>query len=660
MELFSLGLVNQAAVACRLAPSHTPEHEWQAGLLDQCLRPEPTETPWQYACREVFLGGKQSATPRQYDIELAPYTKEWQELPMRPEVRVGGVMKSSRSGFTEASFNIIRWMPENRPGNALYAISSDKLAREVADRRILPTMPQAFLSLDKNDTTLSRISMPTMDVLCTGSASSGPFMEIWYRLIILDELENHIQKDNTTTYQRALSRQADVPDGLTLAISKPELAGGIIHTIYVSGSQKRYLVPCPRCERLIRLTTDHLVADGCLVNDEWDLEQVLKRTVYQCQLCQQPILEHEKKAMLNSDLAKWVPTPTAERLRAPDTGKFVPPEPGVETYQISDLYSLHERLTWGELKKMHLLAHVINPSEEAKKYFRINHEGEAYEGTIYSLTEESILALKAGRNESTVTKHPDGTESTIVQLVAPSVLINNHRGERRQDAKFYLSYLDGERQAPLPFQPVQLTVTVDKQETFLQYVVFAWLWDAQAFMVDIGKVQDEDELGKLRSRAYHIEGADPMFIHGGLIDSGHRPHEVYRACLRFFRESAWQLWPARGEGRTEEYKGKLFRYKDDWVDGQKIVVRQFYDHGIKDEFYLSHVQKRAEPRLWLPEDLPAYAVTQLLAERYNESEKEWQHNKTKVGPNDIGDCCKLQYVIRQENCEEWRKHRPAR
>lgn len=658
MDLFSSGIVIPLTVPFRVPDSHTYEHEWLSGLAAQCFRPEPTEPPWKFACREVWLGGKQAAVPKQYDIRETPWTREWQELPMRKDVRVGCALKSSRTGFTEGSLNILRWMPQNWPGNALYAINSDKLAREVADRRIVPTLPKAFLSKDPDDNTLSRVSMPTMDMLFTGSASSGPFMEMWYRLIILDELENHLQRDNTSTFQRAQSRQADVPDGLILAISKPELKGGIIHVIYVSGSQKKYLVPCPRCERLIELRVDHLMADQCLENDEWDLNRVVTETFYQCQMCQKPIQHHEKRDMVNSDIAKWVPTPAAERERAPDTGKYVPPEPGVESYHISDMYALHERLTWGQMKKMQLLAHVINPSEEAKKYFQINHGGWPWEGTIYSLTDESILALKV-RTETEVTKNPDGTEKRTIKLVAPNVLIYTMDGKRRQDPRFYLAYRDGQKQAPLPFKPLQLMATVDKQDTFLQYVVFAWMWNSEAFLIDLGKLQDEDQLDVIRTRPYLIESRkDPMYIHGGLIDSGHRPHEVYRACLKYHEKHRWQMWPARGEGLKEEYKGKLFRYRTDYVDGKQIVVRQFYDHGIKNEFYLNHVQQRAEPRLWLPEDLPSHAVSQLLAEKYNETEKVWDHNKTKMGPNDIGDCCKLQYVIKQENYEAWRRLKP--
>lgn len=184
-----------------------------------------------------------------------------------------------------------------------------------------------------------------MDILISGSGSSGPFMEIWYRLIILDELEKHAKRaDGTTTYDQAKSRQNDVADGLLMALSVPGETGGIIDLKYTNGTQKKFHVPCPRCARHIELLDDYLVAEHCKEDDRYDLDRVVADTFYQCQLCQQPILEHEKLAMVNEGF--WVPTEKEKRRRSP-AGDYVPPEPGVESYQIGDVYSLHPRVSWG-------------------------------------------------------------------------------------------------------------------------------------------------------------------------------------------------------------------------------------------------------------------------------------------------------------------------
>ena len=618
----------------------TPESDFLIDLISDSMQTQPTEFVWKWAEREVYLDEKMSAKPGLYDSSFTPWTREWQELPMRPEVREGIFMKSSRSGVSEASLNILRWMPKNWPGNALYSINSDKKAREVGERRILSSIERtagAQMTDDENDKTLSRISLKNMDILISGSGSDGPFMEIWYRLIILDELEKHILNQGTTTYDRAKSRQTDVHDGLLLALSKPEDADGIIDLKYINGSQKKFLVPCPRCERRLEFLTKFLVADHCKEADGWNLKQVVADTYYQCQLCQKPIYEREKKAMVNEGI--WVPTPEAQR-RRPQSGKYVPPEPGVESYQISDLYSLFARVSWGNLMKMWLQANVISPNEEAKKYFRMNHEGMPWENETYNITKETVKALQAGRVEEQVIKAIDGTESKVrVQL----------------GKEFRLAYRDGKFNARLPFRPAMLFGTIDKQWDHLKYMVCAWTPEAECYVVDLGRLSDEDQLVQLRSRPYLVEGRDkPEYIFSALIDSGHRRDEVYRACIRQqstaceIHPAGWALHPCRGEGKHEEYRGKLSRLMTDYIDQQEIVVRMFYDLGLKNELYIGQMQRRKTPRLWLPVDYPPELENELTAEVYDRTKGNWVHEKIKRGPNDWGDALKYQYGGLQE------------
>lgn len=286
------------------------------------------------------------------------------------------MLKCSQSGFTEGCLNVLRWMPENWPGNALYSINSDAKAKEVADKRLEKTLKKAAagqLTGDKNDITARKFGLRNMDVVVSGSGSSGPFMEAWYRLIILDELENHIQNQETTTADRAESRQATLADGLILKLSKPELAGGIIDLAFIRGTQEKWMVPCTRCGERIELKLSGLQFGHCKdLLGNYDLDQVLRDTWYQCPCCSGRIDEWEKRAMVNAGV--WMPTPHDQRRRAPG-GKLAAAEPGVRSFHISDFYSLWPKMTWGFLATLWLKAFVIEPNEERQKYFRTNHEG---------------------------------------------------------------------------------------------------------------------------------------------------------------------------------------------------------------------------------------------------------------------------------------------
>lgn len=610
----------------------TPEALFLYDLAARCLQPTPDEPAWQWAAKNVWLDEKQTATPQFYDPEITPWAKEWHTLPLDPSTREVVIMKCSRSGGSEAWFNVLRWMPDHWPGNALFAINSRDKAKEVSKKRLLSTLPRAAgaqMPDNPDDLSTLRISLKNMDIIVSGSGAAGPFMEGWYRLIILDELENHEQNQETTTYDRARSRQATVPDGKLVALSKPELAGGIIDLNYIRGTQEKWMVPCPRCGERIELLMPFLRFSHCKDLLTWDLARVLTDTWYQCQLCEGRIDESEKRAMVGRGI--WVPTPAADR-RRPPSGNAVAAEPGVRSFHISDLYSTFPAVSWGFLAKEYLSAFVIEPNESRKKYFQTNHEGLPWQPKEHAVDEDAINALKGG----IVEEQSDGRKVVI-------------------GTPFELAYVDGHPHSALPFRPKLLTLDADKQSDCVKYGVFAWLGDGQAFLIDYGRVRDEDDIIDIFGRPYFAEGFPdhPISIYSGLIDCGHEPLIVYRACLKA-QERGIELHPSRGWGWKSDHHGKTITFKTDYCDGRQIIVREFFDHSIKSDFYLGKIGRRESPRFWLPRNVGPDFCAELRAERLTtviengRPKQKWIHDKNKHGPNDYGDICKGQYVIHQE------------
>jgi hypothetical protein len=613
----------------------SPEEGFLLDLVGNCFAPTPTEPGWEWASKHVWLDEKATATPGFYDPTSTPWAKEWHILPLQPETREVVIMKSSRSGASEAWLNVLRWMPEHWPGNALFAINSRDKAKEVSKKRILPTLARtagAQMPEGRDDLSTLLISLKNMDIVVSGSGSAGPFMEAWYRLIILDELENHEQNQETTTYDRARSRQATVPDGKLVAMSKPELAGGIIDQNYIRGTQEKWMVPCPRCERRIELQTSFLKFSHCKdLASGWDLARVLSETYYQCQLCGGKIENHEKRFMINEGI--WIPTPLEQR-RRPQSGNNVAPEPGVRSFHISDLYSLFDAITWGFLAKEYLTAYVIDANESRQKYFRTNHEGWPWEPKEQSLNEDAILALRGG--------------------------IVEERGDRRVviGTAFERAWVDHEPHVPLSFRPRLLTITGDKQKDCYKYTVCAWKGDGQSFLIDYGTLRDDDHFLEMRNRPYYIDGfSEPAYIYSGIIDCGYKEMDVYRLCLAC-QDLGWEIYPSRGAGWNGDFQGKTVQYYLDYCDQRQIYVRRFVDHRIKNDFYLGKVGKRSEPRLWFPTNITPEFCAELRAERLilkninGRMVPKWDHDVNKHGPNDWGDCMKQQYVIYQEIKEE--------
>ena len=613
----------------------TPERSFLHGLADSCFKITPTLPAWAWAAENVWLGEKMAATPKLYDPEQTPWAKEWHLLPFDDETREAYVMKCSRSSFTETGLNIIRWMPENHPGNAAFLINSRDEAKKVSKVRLLDTLSKsagAKLTGNPDDLTTHLISLINMDIVVSGSGAAGPFMQTWYRWCVLDELENHDDStQETTTVDRARSRLVGVADGKIFAGSKPENAGGIIDLNYIRGTQEKWIVPCPRCSEHIELKFEYLRFGHCKELIGWDLTRVLKETFYQCQCCGGRIDEHEKWDMVNA--GRWQPTPDAER-RRPPSGNAVAAEPGVRSFHISDLYSLWADLTWGFLAKEWLAAFVIDPNLTKQKYFRTNHIGLPWDTLEMQLKEDSLLALIGGITEE--------REGRTVRLGQP----------------FELAYHDDEFHTQLPFKfPFWLTITGDVQEHFIRFWVCAWNKDGECFLIDRGRVKDGDAFIELFRREYWAEGDDqPHTIGDGLIDCGNDKLDVFRICIKA-QDQGFNLWPSRGSGFHSEFRDKTVRKRPDTCDGRDIVIREFYDHAIKSDFLLGKIGKRTEPRLWFPREMPTYCpdeFTELRAERLNKvtvngrTVQKWQHDKQKHGPNEAVDLGKQQYVIFQE------------
>ena len=607
----------------------SPEREFLVDLATSAFLGTPCEPVWLWAERSVWLDERMVAQPQWYRSDLTPWTREWQELVRqdRPRVREAVFMKSSQSGVTEASLNIVRWMPVHWPGNVLYATTSREEAKKVARTRLLPTLARAAgpqITGDDDDLGMSRISLRNMEIVVGGSGSSGPFLQTWYRLIVLDELENHEQRQETSTYDRAKSRQATVADGLLLAMSKPEIEGGLIHHHFLRGTQKRWLVPCPRCGEEIELVWSGVQFGGAkdLIGG-WELKALPGCTWYRCQRCGGRIDEGEKAAMVRA--GRWEARPGDERMRGPG-GKVVPAEPGVESYHISDLYSLWPSVSWAELAKLYLSAHVITPNEASQKYFRTNHLGLPWEPLAGGVTDAKVLALRGGLVEEA----KDGVRTVV-------------------GTEYRTVYRGGECTGECPVQPDVVLVTGDKQGNEIKFVVWAWRRDGQAWHLEHGRCQGEQDLVDLRLQPYPVRGGEPVYPYGGLIDCGYRPHEVFRACLAA-QAAGFELHPARGSGFNANFRGRQVAERFDEFEGAPLIIYDFYDHAWKSNLYLGKIGRRDAPRLWMPMDLDQEFVAELTAERLildtanGRRIQRWEHDRHRDGPNDWGDACKMQLV----------------
>lgn len=594
---------------------------WLANLVGSCLVGSPEKGVKEWACEKVFISAKESPKPGFYDLDQTPYAARIMDAAEDESVTEVVVRKSSRTGFTEAALNVIRWMPGNMPGPCLYMINSMPKAKQVMEKRLTPHIEEHWaehISGDPDDMTTSILKLANMEIEVSGSGGVGPLMEGWFKIIILDEFEEHSDEHEDTTADRSRGRQLSVDNSTLYIIAKAQLENGPIDTEYKSGSQEKYHVPCPHCGVKQELIWDFVRFDHCkdLVGG-YDMERVLNETFIECQHCHGEIREVSKREMLKG--GEWIPEPD-ERREGDQKA-----EDGKVSLHISDLYSSHNKVRWGRLAQIFLNAYVINPSLSGKKWFWTNHLGKSWEIRKAMVRDGDLDKLVAGF----VKQLEDGTRKVLGEV-------------------YKWCYTGNEYKADLPFAPSLITVTWDKQGSELKATVFAWNKDWEAFPVEYIRVPDEsDVLDHLDNRVYYFEGEEYK-IGCGLIDAHYKPKSVYRACLK----AGGKLFPSMGMAATSKFRGKHTKKREDSIDGKRMVIYDYFNHAVETDFYLDKIKEMSEPRLWLPSDAGDEWSQELKSAKLVKKGKVDIWDKNPNVPNDWGDTCKMQYVLREILLEE--------
>lgn len=632
--------------------------EWIIGTWSEVIRSAPELNIWEYAAQKIAFDAKMGNITGAYDPDLTPYTKLFQEaitgdyrdLPaddwfLQNLLEKGQradecfVVKSSQSGFTQAALNACVYLPLYAPGRLLYTVDSKDKAKRMVKVRLIPFLQRLCgqVIADDRDVNLTFIELLDMIMEFGGSFSAGLFSEKPLKYGFADDVEYMVAEggqpgmlDGVHVIDHMRSRFTTAHDSFLGVFSKPNLESSQFITNHRGGSQHTFRVPCPRCghRQALELEGLNYQHPGCKdLAGRYDLEAVEALTTYKCERCKGDIVEDEKYEMNKAGF--YLPKSREHRARDEDP----PLVPRRLSMRISDLHSPFPKVKWGKLASL-LITSENDPA--ARRYVLTNHFARPHRIKAINLKGDQIRALCAGALDPK-------TGARYSTRVAPY-----HRGE-------------------VPFIPASLTLTIDRQGDRLKWMIFAWLSDGTAALVEYGMFRDRSEteikedydtrvLEFLDDPRDHRGGrivclADPereLRIDWGLYDSGFENTHVYETAIR----SDWRIYPSKGGG-TMATGGRLVEGKEDYYEGQPILRYHYNDFQIKVHFYRHKVEHRTAPRLFLPEDLGDELVTEWISESLAPKKlstdariMEWIHD-TKVGPNDWGDCGKMQYVIWQ-------------
>ena len=165
-------------------------------------------------------------------------------------------------------------------------------------------------------------------------------------LIQMDEVDKYYDelKFDAGTIQLAEERQKTFPFPMAVKASSPTLANRMIWIEYLKTDQRKYWLPCPRCEREIlfklKVQSDqwgdcglrwwHEHEDEAKTDGHWDMQKVRANAFYKAQCCGKMIHNFERPLMLENGI--WKPdNPLAES--------------GRHGYHLNSLYSILSQQT---------------------------------------------------------------------------------------------------------------------------------------------------------------------------------------------------------------------------------------------------------------------------------------------------------------------------
>jgi len=165
-------------------------------------------------------------------------------------------------------------------------------------------------------------------------------------LIQMDEVDKYYDelKFDAGTIQLAEERQKTFPFPLAVKASSPTLANRMIWVEYLKTDQRKYWLPCPRCEKEILFKLKvlnekhgecglrwwHEHPDEAKTDGFWDMQKVRANAFYKAQCCGKMIHNFERPMMLENGI--WKPdNPRAES--------------GRHGYHLNSLYSILSQQT---------------------------------------------------------------------------------------------------------------------------------------------------------------------------------------------------------------------------------------------------------------------------------------------------------------------------
>jgi phage terminase large subunit GpA-like protein len=358
----------------------------------------------EWADQYAVLSAESSAEAGRW--HTIPYQREIMDSFTDPSIEQVWVMKSARVGFTKILNHVCGYHIHQDPCSIMVVqptvedaegYSKEEIAPMIRDTPVLQGVVSEAKAKDGGNTILAK-SYPGGTISFVGSNSPRGFRRVSKRVVLFDEIDGYSQ-----------GGAGDEGDQIKLGIRRSEyfwnrkVGGGStplikdasrIESLFLSGDQRRYFVPCPHCGEKQYLKWANL---------KWP-EGKPDEAFFVCERngC---IMEHSHKREM-IEKGEFIAT-------------AIPVDPRIRSYHIWAAYSYSPNATWAQLAKEFL---------EAKKDAKLL---QTFVNTVLGETWEEEYSAKLGSEQlsSRSELYPEGKAPKDVLLICAAVDIQDNRFE---------------------------------------------------------------------------------------------------------------------------------------------------------------------------------------------------------------------------------------
>lgn len=275
--------------------------------------PELLVSEWANEFRQ--LSPESSAEPGKFDMDRVPFMREVVDCYNDPDVEEWIVMKSSQVAFSETLNNILGYIADRNPGPTMLLLPTLQLGKEYSKDRLVPMVrdtPCLAAKIDsrarKGDNTILNKKFPGGYWQIVGSNSPASLSSRPIRDLAVDEWDRLARSSGGANTKEGAPDMLAETRQITFFNRKRVKGGtptikGVSRTEagFLTGDQRHYHVPCPRCKDHIPLLRERMQMDPAAEN----------YAEYRCQSCDKWIVEHERFDMIRDakagGSARWVP-----------------------------------------------------------------------------------------------------------------------------------------------------------------------------------------------------------------------------------------------------------------------------------------------------------------------------------------------------------------